>query len=166
MWPETREEVGRDGWRPDRSGRKAHTTGQAYAPACAWGMFMAWFWSKRTRKQPGETTGLSPERLFELLSPSIVTVECLNREGQLVQFGSGVVTAPASVVTNKHVVDKGDILKVKTPRRVWSAEITHLHPDHDLCRLLVKGLSAPPIPLGISSRVRVGERVFAIGSRK
>lgn len=125
---------------------------------------MSWFWSKRTTMRPMEATGLSPERLFELLSPSIVTVECLDTDGQLVQFGSGVVIAPESVVTNKHVVDKGHFRKVKTPRRAWPAEITHLHPDHDLCQLVVNGLNTPPIPLGISSRVRVGERVYAIGS--
>lgn len=109
-------------------------------------------------------TILSPERLFELLAPSIVTVECLNYEGQLVQFGSGVVVSPASVVTNKHVVDKGTVVNVKTRRRAWPAKITHLHPDHDLGQLLVEGLDAPPIPLGISSTVAVGERVYAIGS--
>jgi len=125
---------------------------------------MVWFWSKRISKKSNEATGLSPERLFELLAPSIITVECLDCGGQLVQFGSGVVVAPASVVTNKHVVDKGAVVNVKTRRRVWRAKITHLHPDHDLCQLLVEGLDAPPIPLGISSTVAVGERVYAIGS--
>lgn len=136
----------------------------------------AQFWSKNSGKKPGEATQLSPETLLELLAPSIIAVECLGPGGQLVRFGSGVVIAPASVVTNKHLVEQAAVINIKScrtvklrhnvesRRRIWRAQITHLHPDHDLCQLHVEGLDASPIPRGIASTVRVGQRVFAIGS--
>lgn len=107
---------------------------------------------------------LPPERLFELLAPSIVTLECLSYDNQLLQSGSGVVIAPASVVTNKHVVNKASIVKVRNRRDTWRAKVTHLHSKHDLAQLSVQGLDAPPIPLGMSWTVMIGESVFAIGS--
>lgn len=118
------------------------------------------------------TTALSPEELFRVLAPSIVTVECFAEgSGQILGFGSGVVMAPADVVTNKHVIEKGPAIKVKTRMNkrdevfeLRLAQITNLYPDHDLCMLRVEGLNAPPVPLGIASDVAVGERVYAIGS--
>ncbi|MHB8654451.1 MAG: trypsin-like peptidase domain-containing protein [Terriglobia bacterium] len=108
---------------------------------------------------------LTPERVFGLVAPSVVTVECFDKHGnQLLAFGSGVVVARCDVVTNKHVVEKGPVVTVKTRSRRWPARITHLHPDYDLCQLRAENLDAPPVPLGFSSEIAVGERVYAIGS--
>jgi S1-C subfamily serine protease len=127
--------------------------------------FVAWLWLKRRGKKAEATMPLTPERLFGLVAPSVVTVECFDQHAnQLLAFGSGVVVAPCDVVTNKHVVEKGPVVTVKTRSRRWPAKITHLHPDHDLCQLRAENLDAPPVPLGFSSKIAVGERVYAIGS--
>jgi S1-C subfamily serine protease len=35
---------------------------------------------------------------------------------------------------------------------------------HDLVRLRVPGLTAPPLPLRLSTELRIGERVYAVGA--
>jgi holliday junction DNA helicase RuvB len=108
---------------------------------------------------------LSPESLFELLAPRVLVVECYEDAGkQPLSFGSGVVTASGSVVTNKHVVQRGNFFRAKSRSQAWACKLAYLHPDHDLCQLSVENLTAPPVSLRHSPEVVVGERVYAIGA--
>jgi S1-C subfamily serine protease len=133
---------------------------------------VAWLLRKRAPERGKVTTAVSPEELFRVLAPSVVTVECFGeRSSQLLALGSGIVMAHGDVVTNKHVVEKGPIINVRTRVnqrgdffKIWPAQVTHSDPDHDLCMLRAAGLDAPPVPLGVAAEIVVGERVYAIGS--
>jgi tetratricopeptide (TPR) repeat protein len=70
------------------------------------------------------------------------------------------------VVTNKHVIRDGVFFQVKHGKRVWPAQVSHLHPRHDMCQLQVEQLDAPSVSLKDSSCIIVGERVYAIGAPK
>lgn len=80
--------------------------------------------------------------------------------------GSGfVVSADGLVVTNNHVIDGGDQLRVVLDGREYPAEIRGTDPATDLALLKIDaGGNLPYLDLGDSEGLRVGDWVMAIGS--
>lgn len=80
--------------------------------------------------------------------------------------GSGfVVTADGLVITNNHVIDGADELKVHLGDRTFDAVVKGRDPETDLALLQVDTKEDLPfLPLGDSEEVRVGEWVMAVGS--
>lgn len=109
---------------------------------------------------------LSPETLFERVSPSVFIVEGLGPDGKVVMQGSGVVVAPQGVATNRHVVEGAASIRIRQGTRTWDAIVAHVDPAHDLCQLHVPGLTAHPVVLRNSPTLRPGARVYAIGAPK
>jgi serine protease Do len=107
---------------------------------------------------------LSAEQLFARLSPSVVRVNALSEFGESTAFGSGVVVDSATVVTNCHVARQGVKLRVKHQAEQFQATLTTADEAHDLCKLSVPGLAAPAVALGRVANLRVGQKVYAIGS--
>ena len=74
-------------------------------------------------------------------------------------IGSGVIVDPSSYeMTNAHVVEGA--------RSILEAKLVGAHQETDLALLKVEGKDLPALPLEASRRVRQGQLVFAIGSRK
>lgn len=108
---------------------------------------------------------LEPDQLFQKVSPSVVTVVSLHdAEGKSFGFGSGVVIAPQTVITNCHVLQKGKSILVKAGKEVSPAKLMHPDVKRDLCQLSVPEITAPAVEIGSVSRLRVGQRVYAIGN--
>ena len=107
---------------------------------------------------------LSPQEVFQRVSPSVFVVEALDSQGRVVAFGSGVAVAPNQVVTNQHVVEDGIQVRVRRGQQTWMAVVTHANAGQDLCRLRVEGLQARPAEVRNSVGLAVGERVYAIGA--
>src|SRR5579884_1461952 len=107
---------------------------------------------------------LSAQQVFKRVSPSVMVVESLNARGAVVAFGSGVVSAPGCVITNRHVIEDGVSFRVVHSARKWPAQLMKVDPDHDLAELSVAGLDAPAVTVLDSSKLEVGETVFAIGA--
>jgi cytochrome c-type biogenesis protein CcmH/NrfG len=116
--------------------------------------------------QEKPTVSLSPQQIFDSIAPSVFIVEALDSEGKVAGFGSGVAVGHDQIVTNKHVIDARVSIRVTRGEETWRATITHADPDHDLCKLKVQGLDAPPVKVRASSDLRVGDRVYAIGAPK
>jgi predicted RNA-binding protein YlqC (UPF0109 family) len=106
---------------------------------------------------------LLPE-LFANLAPKVFVVQPLDGRGRVMSFGSGVVVMPGHVVTNKHVVENAAAIRVKHGNRTWPAILTHFHPDHDICQVLVENLGVSPVQVRKFPSLSVGERVYAIGA--
>jgi S1-C subfamily serine protease len=83
-------------------------------------------------------------------------------------LGSGFVVSKAGhVVTNFHVIDGADEIRVSFSNRdTVEAELVGTDPSTDLALLQVDTSSSAltPLPLGNSDRVRVGDQVVAIGN--
>lgn len=80
-------------------------------------------------------------------------------------LGSGFVVDQGLVVTNAHVVAPAtEILVMDHEGRVFEAEVVGLDHGIDLAVLNVVGLDLPPVVLGTSAGLRVGEDVFAVGN--
>jgi serine protease Do len=81
-------------------------------------------------------------------------------------LGSGVViSADGYVVTNHHVVDGAEEIKVEfSDRRTYDARLVGSDPPSDLAVLKVEAQGLPVLTLGDSDKVRVGDVVLAVGN--
>jgi hypothetical protein len=113
---------------------------------------------------PAVALGAGGSEVFQKVKDAIVVVKALDREGQEVSQGSGVVLPSGEVVTNHHVVEKGVTVTVVAKGRSALALIVGQDPDRDLALLFVVGLDASPAQLGRTESLKVGQRVFAVGA--
>jgi len=82
-------------------------------------------------------------------------------------LGSGVIVAEDLVVTNNHVVEDADEIKITTKDdREFDVELVGTDPKTDLAVLHVTGGASGlrPLPMGDSSKLRLGDAVLAIGN--
>ncbi len=114
--------------------------------------------------------------LFERCSPSVVFITSLARRP--VNFfemtevpqgaGSGFVwDRKGHVVTNFHVILNAESLVVTlADQSDWKAAVVGVEPDKDLAVLRIAAPEAklPPILVGTSRDLKVGQKVFAIGN--
>ncbi len=81
-------------------------------------------------------------------------------------LGSGVVVqANGYILTNNHVVEGAETVKVELPdRRVLDGKVIGTDPPSDLAVVKVAASGLSVLPLGDSDRVRVGDVVLALGN--
>ncbi len=115
--------------------------------------------------------------IFESVSPSVVyltTVQHVRdfwtRNVMRVPRGTGsgfIWDDGGHVVTNYHVIRGSQEATVHlADQRTYAAAVVGASPEHDLAvmRISVPFNKPPPVPLGTSSDLRVGQKVFAIGN--
>jgi len=115
--------------------------------------------------------------IFSQASPSVVfittTEQILNPWTRRVYStkqgtGSGFIwDKEGDVVTNYHVIKGADSARIRLPDgRVYSAILVGASAEHDLAvlRINVPFNAPPPVPLGSSHDLKVGQKVFAIGN--
>jgi Do/DeqQ family serine protease len=91
--------------------------------------------------------------------------EPIEREAQSVGSGVIVDAAKGYVLTNHHVVEHADTIKVRlTDDRIFDATLVGSDPDSDLAVLQIKAERLKALPLGDSSRMEIGDFVVAIGN--
>lgn len=90
-------------------------------------------------------------------------IQAFDREDNPVNQGGGVVIGRETVVTNCHVVEDSAKLMVGYQMQQFDASVTHADHERDLCQLEVPKLTAPRAMLW-TGRLRVGQRVYAIGA--
>jgi S1-C subfamily serine protease len=118
-----------------------------------------------------DTEGSLLVNLYQRVNPAVVYIEVLvNDGGTLTPLGSGsgfVIDTEGRIVTNNHVVEQADALRVVfSDSSVADAQILGLDPYSDLA---VVQVDIPPerlVPLELSdsSTLQVGQRVVAIGN--
>ncbi len=99
------------------------------------------------------------------VGPSVVTVISLS-DGQLVGTGSGViVTSDGEIITNAHVVDGADEVRVRLVGETEPREATLVaaDPPQDLALLKIEATNLPVATIAAADDIRVGEPVIAIG---
>ena len=115
--------------------------------------------------------------LFRQLSPSVVYITTIMRRRDvfsLNQFeipqgsGSGFIwDQEGHIITNFHVLQGASGAKVTlADHSEWDAQLLGVAPDHDLAVLSIEAPARqlPPIPIGTSADLQVGQRVYAIGN--
>ena len=81
-------------------------------------------------------------------------------------LGSGfIISADGDVLTNQHVVDGADEVRVKlSDGRVFDARVVGTDKQSDVALLKINATGLPSLRLGASSAVRAGQWVVAMGS--
>jgi Do/DeqQ family serine protease len=88
------------------------------------------------------------------------------RESRQEGLGSGViVTSDGYVLTNNHVVEGADELKVTlADDRDFIAKVIGTDPKTDVAVLKIEGKNLPTVSFADSEKLRVGDVVFAVGN--
>jgi 2-alkenal reductase len=112
--------------------------------------------------------------IFERVSPSVVQVAARTPTNPFIDddapgaAGTGFVwDAAGHIVTNDHVVQNARVVAVKfASGEVAQAEVVGLAPNYDLAVLRVRNPKQlpPPVALGSSADLKVGQAAFAIGN--
>jgi serine protease Do len=106
----------------------------------------------------------TPEQIYERVSPSVATLYAADAARRIVGRGSGVFLDPELLVTNCHVIARGTRFEVRYMRKQASARLVAYDGERDLCVLHVRGLDGAPARVGEVEGLRVGQRVYAIGT--
>jgi Do/DeqQ family serine protease len=89
----------------------------------------------------------------------------VEREAQAIGSGVIVDAAKGYVLTNHHVVEQADSIKVRlTDDRIYEAKLIGSDPDSDLALVQIKAEKIKALPLGDSEKMEVGDFVVAIGN--
>ncbi len=117
------------------------------------------------------TAGLGIPEIYDIASPTVVTILCKSQSGGYVQSqlssGSGIIIRQDGyIVTNNHVIENAAEVTVNTiAGQSFTANIIGADARTDLAVLKVDADTALPFAeLGDSSTLRVGEMALAIGN--
>ncbi len=125
-------------------------------------------------------------RAIQKVSPSVVSIKVIAEEnigsvlinneekqditGKVERNGTGfLVSANGLILTNKHVVDVGDVDNVFyqvifSNQKAYEAKLIDEDPVSDLAFLKIEGNNFPYVKLGDSDDLQVGTTVIAIGN--
>jgi len=118
-------------------------------------------------------------QLFQNASPSVVQVVAQRSGGRGFggfdgedEPGQGSGTgflwdSSGNVVTNAHVIDGADRVAIRTEAgNIVDANVVGVAPNYDLAVVRINTIRPlpPPLPIGTSSDLKVGQSVFAIGN--
>lgn len=116
-------------------------------------------------------------QIFEQTAPSVTYIT--NKRFQRDIFSFNVMEIPQGtgsgflwddkghIVTNYHVIYEADEIEVKLQNgKSYDASIVGADPDHDLAVLQINAMNPniPPVMIGSSNDLRVGQKVLAIGN--
>ena len=102
--------------------------------------------------------------VFDTVSSSIVVIRTYDTSGKNIALGSGVAVASDVIVTNCHVIKDAAQIQAVRQGSEYSASLEHSDWDRDVCTLTVRGINAPAVKTGSTSRLKVGARVYAVGA--
>ncbi len=88
------------------------------------------------------------------------------RERREASLGSGVIVDAAGyIVTNAHVVEKADEIKVLlADKREFTGKVVGADPKSDIAVIKISAKDLPLLPWGDSDKLEIGEQVLAIGN--
>lgn len=120
---------------------------------------------------PGDA--MTPAEVYAQCVPSVVAINCTgtgyNTFGQAVQTassGSGfILSADGYIVTNYHVVESSTTIEISMyDGTTYKAEYIGGNESNDIALIKVEAQNLPPVTIGSSSDLIVGDQVAAIGN--
>jgi Do/DeqQ family serine protease len=123
--------------------------------------------SGRARVSPTQFEGQEPDDLFRrFFGEQMPRGQRMPRAPRQRALGSGViVTTDGYILTNNHVVDSADEIRVETnDDRTFTAKLVGTDKPSDLALVKIDASDLHPIALGDSEAVKVGDVVLALGN--
>ena len=111
---------------------------------------------------PRAEGALGASEVFAKVARSVVVVHARPADGDA--QGSGVLIAPAVVVTNRHVVEGSYSTKVSKLGESFEVTQVSIDPNHDLAVLRIPSLTGESVVMRPTANLQIGERVFAVGA--
>ena len=112
------------------------------------------------------STALTPQEIAQMALKSTVLVVMTNASGQSF-YGSGFVVSKGQVATNYHVIEgivSGTVQVVGETTKHAIEVVLAVDPARDLAIVQATGISAPPLLLGDSDTVQIGQAVYVAGN--
>ena len=116
---------------------------------------------------PLEIFALTITDIYEKYNPAVVQIISSSKDSNKIKYGSGFIVKPNGViVTNLHVIKNSTSIKIKLISEAWFGVtgIIGIDEEMDIAILKVQGKGLSTVKLGDSEKIKVGERVIAIGS--
>jgi len=113
---------------------------------------------------PPAALALTASQVYEQVKESVLVVKAYDQAGKPVGLGSGVRLPSGDIITNYHVVKAGGRYTVGQGTKAAAATLKGVDADKDLCLLTAPNLTAEPARLGKSTRLKVGDPVYAVGA--
>lgn len=111
-------------------------------------------------------TEKSPVSIYEKINPAIVTVDSQVPEG--LSCGTGCIIDKSGIIlTSAHVIDIGKtvIVTMSNGQNYNAKVLTHIGENKDIALLKINTpVELKTVKLGNSEKVKVGQKVFAIGN--
>jgi S1-C subfamily serine protease len=110
--------------------------------------------------EPADDKESSLEDLVARVIPAVASIQAGNARG------SGFFVRPDAVITNAHVIDGQSSVRLQVGDRSYAARVISISAGSDLAVLQIDRPDPAQVtlPLGVTSRARVGQEVIAIGS--
>ena len=115
----------------------------------------------------GYSSAQTPRDIAQTAFPSVVLLGMRGANGQLVSVGSGFFVRSDVVATNLHVIEgatEGYARIVGQEVRYDIAGTVGIDTQRDLALLKIVAGKAPPMRLGDSREIAVGDEIYAIGN--
>lgn len=109
---------------------------------------------------------LTPEKIFEQVDRSIVVVYTYDFDGKLNKQGSGIILSDKGIlVTNFHIFAGCEKIEIKKKDSLIKHEgVLGINIEKDILILKLSDNNYPTIPICNSDTLKVGQKVYTIGS--
>jgi Tfp pilus assembly protein PilF len=109
---------------------------------------------------------ISPQKLFETYSNSVVVIRCLDQSDRKKTQGSGVILSDKKIlITNFHVFAGSEKMEIThKDSTINYSEISGINIEKDIMVIKLDDGNFPQINIGNSSELKIGDRVYTIGS--
>ena len=112
-----------------------------------------------------EVDTLTPQEIAQIALKSTVYLRVKTQKKNY--YGSGFVVGEGLIATCEHVIEgmtSGTVESVLNEKKYPITTVLAVSKKHDLAIVEVQGFIAPPLPLGDSDKVRVGDVVYVAGN--
>jgi tetratricopeptide (TPR) repeat protein len=105
------------------------------------------------------------EKIYKKVSKSVVIIFTTDTYGRQKGQGSGVIISKdGRIVTNFHVIDDAEKIKVRINNVFTDAKLIGIDEPHDLAILKISCSNCTPVERSSNHKINIGEKIFAIGS--
>lgn len=112
----------------------------------------------------GSAVAQGVDVLYERLERSVWSVVAVDRRGESVVQASAVVIGPGRLITTCSALSQAAAVRVRRDNVSYGATLEFPDVERNLCQLKVANFKAPAVEVAEATGLRVGMRVYAIGT--